>query len=100
MNSKVFLLTLSTEKLHGKVPEDWRKANVTPIFKKGKMEEPGNYGPASVPGEMTEQILETISRHIKDRTGIRKEWSASIGQGKVTLDPPDNPIQWKNWLGS
>jgi len=26
----------------GEVPEDWRKANVTPIFKKGKKEDSGN----------------------------------------------------------
>jgi len=26
----------------GEVPEDWRKANVTPIFRKGKKEDPGN----------------------------------------------------------
>jgi len=26
----------------GEVPENWRKANVTPIFKKGKKEDPGN----------------------------------------------------------
>jgi len=25
----------------GEVPEDWRKASVTPIFKKGKKEDPG-----------------------------------------------------------
>jgi len=25
------------------VPEDWRKANDTPIFKKGKKEDPGKY---------------------------------------------------------
>ncbi|KAK4810957.1 hypothetical protein QYF61_013365 [Mycteria americana] len=29
----------------GEVPEDWRKANVTPIFEKGKKEDPGNYRP-------------------------------------------------------
>jgi len=28
----------------GEVPEDWRKANVTPIFKKGKKEDPGTKG--------------------------------------------------------
>jgi len=26
----------------GEVPEDWRKDDVTPIFKKGKKEDPGN----------------------------------------------------------
>ena len=27
----------------GEVPEDWRRASVTSIFKKGKKEDPGNY---------------------------------------------------------
>ncbi|XP_073511240.1 uncharacterized protein [Phyllobates terribilis] len=29
----------------GEVPEDWRRANVVPIFKKGKKVDPGNYRP-------------------------------------------------------
>ncbi|GAB0183198.1 mitochondrial enolase superfamily member 1 [Grus japonensis] len=36
------------------VPEDWRKANVTPVFKKGRKEDPGNYRPVS----LTASILE------------------------------------------
>jgi len=38
----------------GEVPEDWRKANVTAIFKKSKKEDPGNYRPVSltsIPGK-------------------------------------------------
>jgi len=29
----------------GEVPEDWREAKVTSVFKKGKKEDPGNYRP-------------------------------------------------------
>ncbi|PKU32129.1 rna-directed dna polymerase from mobile element hypothetical protein [Limosa lapponica baueri] len=32
----------------GDVPEDWRRANITPVFKKSKMEHPGNYRPVSL----------------------------------------------------
>jgi len=32
----------------GEVPKDWRKSNVTPIFKKGKKEDPGIYRPVSL----------------------------------------------------
>ncbi|KAK4810787.1 hypothetical protein QYF61_008759 [Mycteria americana] len=36
--------------LTGKVPVDWRLANVTPIYKKGRKEDPGNYRPVSYSG--------------------------------------------------
>jgi len=46
------------------VSEDWRKANVTAVFKKGKKKNPGNYRPVSltsIPGKMMKQlILEVI----------------------------------------
>ena len=33
---------------YGVVPQDWRDANVTPIFKKGAKNQPGNYRPVSL----------------------------------------------------
>ena len=54
--------------------EDWRKANVTPIFRKGRKEDLGSdrlVSLTSIPGNVMEQlILETISRHVKDKRGI------------------------------
>lgn len=57
--------------LSGEVPEDWRLADVTPIYKKGCKEDPGNYRPVSltsVPGEVMEQvILNAITQHVQDK---------------------------------
>ena len=57
------------------VPEDWRKANVTPMFKKGKKEDRGNYRPVSLTsilGKMMEQlILEVIIKQVEEKKVIR-----------------------------
>ena len=57
------------------MPKDWRKANVTPIFKKGKKEDPGNYRPVSltsIPGKLIEQfILEIIIKQVEEKKVIR-----------------------------
>ncbi|KAK4832744.1 hypothetical protein QYF61_025273 [Mycteria americana] len=55
----------------GEVPETWKKANVTPIFRKGKKKDVGNYSPVSVTSipekVMEKEIMETISRHMKNK---------------------------------
>ena len=43
--------------MSGEVPEDWRLADVTPIYKKSRKEDLGNYRPislTSVPGKVME----------------------------------------------
>ena len=61
--------------LTGELPLDWRVAYVTPIYKKGRKENPGNYrlvSLTSVPGKVMEQIiLSAITSHIMDNQGIR-----------------------------
>jgi len=50
--------------LAGEVPDDWRIASVTPIYKKGQKEHPGNYRPVSltsVLGKIMEQFILSAS---------------------------------------
>ncbi|KAK4827691.1 hypothetical protein QYF61_020825 [Mycteria americana] len=69
------LLSTIFEKLWrlGHVPEDWKKANVTPIYRKGLKEDPGNYRPisfTSVPGKGMERIhLGAVTSQMKHMIG-------------------------------
>ncbi|KFV87109.1 hypothetical protein N308_06886, partial [Struthio camelus australis] len=58
----------------GEVPEDWKKAVVTPVFQKGKKEEAGNSRPVSLtslPGKVMEQLLlKVITKHLEDKKVI------------------------------
>uniref|UniRef100_A0A452IPG4 Reverse transcriptase domain-containing protein n=1 Tax=Gopherus agassizii TaxID=38772 RepID=A0A452IPG4_9SAUR len=53
----------------GEIPEDWKGANIVPIYKKGNKNNPGNYRPVSltsVPGKIMEQVIkEIICKHLE-----------------------------------
>ncbi|GAB0178132.1 mitochondrial enolase superfamily member 1 [Grus japonensis] len=73
----------------GEVPEDWRKANVTLVFKKGKKEDLGNYKPVnltSIPGRVMEQlILGVISKHVEEKKVIKSgQYGFSKGKSLLT----------------
>ncbi|KAK4820577.1 hypothetical protein QYF61_001817 [Mycteria americana] len=61
--------------LTGEVPVDWRLAKVSPMYKKGQKEDPGNYRPVSltlVLRKVMEQIvLSAITQHVQDTQVIR-----------------------------
>ncbi|GAB0186362.1 mitochondrial enolase superfamily member 1 [Grus japonensis] len=61
--------------LTGEVPDNWRLASGTPIYKKGRKEDLGNYRPVSltsVLGKIMERfILSVLTRQVQDNQGIR-----------------------------
>ncbi|RMC05184.1 hypothetical protein DUI87_18368 [Hirundo rustica rustica] len=72
----------------GEVPEGWKKANITLVFKKGKKEDPGNFWPVSltsIPGKVMEHlILEAISIHKGEKKLIRSS-QCGFTEGKSFL---------------
>ena len=82
-------ITYQRSLLMGEVSKEWRLANMTPIYKKGCREDPGNYRPVSltsVPGKVMELIvLREIAWHVQDNQGIRP----GVHEGQVLLDQPD-----------
>ena len=86
----------------GEVPKDWRKAIVTPVFKKDKKEDPGNYrldSLTSIAGKLMEQlILEVISDPVEEMEVI-KSCQLGFTKGKSCLTNLTWFLLWRDWLG-
>eukprot|EP00061_Rhincodon_typus_P002191 g16843.t1 len=82
--TKIFVSSLAT----GEVPEDWRAANVVPLFKKGNRDNLGNYRPESlilVVGKLLERILrDRIYTHL-EKHGLFRDNQHGFVQGRSYL---------------
>ena len=60
----------------GKIPEDWRAANITPIYNKERKKEAGNYRPAalmSVCCKLLEHLVrDEITEHLESNRLLRE----------------------------
>ncbi|XP_045541899.1 uncharacterized protein LOC123723365 [Papilio machaon] len=57
----------------GLVPEDWKRANVVPIYKKGNKLLPANYRPISLTCILCKTMEKIIANHIRPHIQTRKE---------------------------
>ena len=77
----IYKLSLET----GQVPEDWKKARVTPIYKKGAKGDPGNYRPVSltcISCRILESILKDDMMSHLSINGLIKDSQHGFLQGK------------------
>lgn len=101
----------------GHVPDDWKRANVIPVYKNGPKENPGNYKPINlnfnlnlIPGKVMEQVqLETITNQMNQVTGRSSHDFAKgkscmtnlifLQQKKTSSVDIDWSVRWvRNWL--
>jgi len=73
------------------MPEDCRKASVTPVFKKCEKDEPGNYTPVSltsIPAKVTEQLIrDVICKQVQEKKVIGSSHHG-FTKGKSCLSNP------------
>ena len=71
-----------------RVPSDWKKANVCPIFKKGSRSQPGNYRPVSLTSQickLCESILRDAMVQYIESNGLIKESQHGFRRGRSCL---------------
>ena len=66
--TRIFQLSLD----HGKIPDEWRTANIVPIYKKGDKHQPANYRPVSLTSiscKLLEHVVHSTVMDHFDRQG-------------------------------
>jgi hypothetical protein len=80
------LFNLSIES--GKIPHDWKDANVTPIFKKGGRDKPENYRPislTSIVGKLLESIVKDFLVEHLDKFKLINDSQHGFRKGRSCL---------------
>ena len=54
----------------GELPIDWRRANVSPLLKKGNKEDPGNYRPISLTSITCKLLEKFVCKHLVDHFNL------------------------------
>ena len=96
----IFNISLQT----GQVPNDWKEANIAPIFKKGDKHSPSNYRPVSlnsIIAKCMEHILVSkMMKHLELNNilhplqhGFRKKYSCETQLLSLFQDLASNPSQ-------
>src|SRR5277367_6601805 len=74
--------------LEGKVPDDWKVADVTPVYKKGSKQDQGNYRPVSLTshvGKLMERILKEKIVEFLEETKLLGESQHGFRKDKSCL---------------
>ena len=94
--SEILTDTFNSSLESGQVLEDWRVANVKPLFKKGSREEMGNYrlvSLTSVVGKVLETLIKDQMRNHLNKYKLIKGRRLSMGLPKVV---PVSQIFWSS----
>lgn len=73
------------------IPDYWKRATVTLIYKEGLKDDPGNYRPislTSIPGKVMEQVLlETVTNQMKQVTGKSQHRFTKTSTQRLSATP-------------
>ena len=86
----------------GKIPDEWREAEVVPIFKKGRRSEPGNYRPVSLTVTVGKLLERIVRKQMVNYIESNKLLSNSQHGFRSGRSPQTNLIEYLNnttkWL--